>query len=113
MQRGLGNSRVRTLPTTKWQLEPTAAPQQRFNARSVALGLAPCESSVFPESVPHRQVGISTQQPRGTSTQVLATEGSDGQTAALSELEEEIFRQVTVTAHASMAASVPEPTSTA
>ena len=28
-----------------------------------ALGLTPCESSVFPESFPHRQVCISTQEP--------------------------------------------------
>lgn len=81
---------------------PTAAEQRRFNG-----------SSVFPERFPQRQVRVRAQQPRGAAAQVLAAEGPDGQAAALSELEEEVLRQVAVAAHASMASGVPEATSAA
>lgn len=51
------------LPTTNLgSLSPQQLCNKGLMLGRLALGLTPCESSIFPESFPRRQVRVSTQQ---------------------------------------------------
>lgn len=64
--------------------------------------------SVLPESGSVQGVSISTQGSSLISSKVFSILPFDGHTAALSKLQEEIFRHLTIAAHSAIAGHIPE-----